>query len=112
MIELLKEHFTPDGSRGPKLAIEEGKDGARLSHDHTRQYNYVLQSLALWREIIGDMFRLWYLADEVRRRAPPSRSVEGPRANPRTNPPAPLRPDARSFAPPSRTCSRRRTATC
>ena len=25
MIELLEEHFTPDGSRGPKLAIEEGK---------------------------------------------------------------------------------------
>lgn len=28
------------------------------------QFNYVLQSLTLWREIINDMFRLWCLAEE------------------------------------------------
>jgi hypothetical protein len=28
-----------------------------------KQYNYVLQSLTLWREIQYDMFRLWYLAE-------------------------------------------------
>ncbi len=38
--------------------------GARLSHDHSRQYNYVLQTLTLWREIMKDMFRLWILAED------------------------------------------------
>jgi hypothetical protein len=34
------------------LAIRSGKNGARLSHDHAKQYAYVLQSLTLWREIL------------------------------------------------------------
>ncbi|KDN36009.1 hypothetical protein RSAG8_11160, partial [Rhizoctonia solani AG-8 WAC10335] len=37
----------------PSLAIRNGRNGARLSHDHSRQYAYVLQSLTLWREILG-----------------------------------------------------------
>jgi Protein of unknown function (DUF2009) len=41
-----------------------GKGGARLSHNHERQYAYVLQSLWLWSEISTDMFRLWYLAEQ------------------------------------------------
>ena len=55
-----------------------GREGARLTHNHERQYAYVLQSLTLWREISTDMFRLWYLAEEVsgsrtdRRRKQPS----------------------------------------
>merc|ERR1719378_1996005 len=40
-----------------------GYGGARLSHDHNRQFNYVLQSLTLWREILHEMFQLWYLAE-------------------------------------------------
>ena len=35
----------------------------RLSHDHEKQYMYVLQSLTLWREIVHDLFRLWWLAE-------------------------------------------------
>jgi len=46
------------------LAISTGKRGARLTHNHTRQYHYVLQSLTLWREVASEMFRLWVLADE------------------------------------------------
>jgi len=46
------------------LSISYGAGGARLSHDHTRQFNYVSQSLTLWREITNDMFRLWVLAEE------------------------------------------------
>ena len=38
--------------------------GARLTHDHRRQYGYVQQSLTLWREVANDMFRLWCLAEE------------------------------------------------
>jgi hypothetical protein len=36
----------------------------RLTHDHSRQYSYVIQSLTLWREILHDMFRLWVLAEQ------------------------------------------------
>ncbi|KAF9021536.1 hypothetical protein BDZ89DRAFT_1071382, partial [Hymenopellis radicata] len=46
------------------LAIRSGKGGARLSHDHSKQYAYVLQSLTLWREILHDMFHLWSLAEQ------------------------------------------------
>lgn len=41
-----------------------GRGGARLTHNHERQYHYVLQSLTLWREISTDMFKLWCLAEE------------------------------------------------
>jgi hypothetical protein len=46
------------------LAIYGGAGGSRLTHTHERQYHYVLQSLALWREIVHDMFRLWFLAEQ------------------------------------------------
>ena len=40
-----------------------GMGGARLSHNHERQYTYVMQSMMLWREVSNDMFKLWYLAE-------------------------------------------------
>ena len=54
MIAYLKEHFHPNQPPDNKssLAIRSGKGGARLSHDHSKQYAYVLQSLSLWREIL------------------------------------------------------------
>jgi hypothetical protein len=54
MIGYLKEYFHPTDGKDPKrsLAIRSGKGGARLSHDHAKQYAYVLQSLTLWREIL------------------------------------------------------------
>lgn len=57
MIQYLKTNFHPTKPEGTKdsLAIRSGKNGARLSHDHSKQYAYVLQSLTLWREILqGD----------------------------------------------------------
>ena len=45
------------------LAITSGVAGARLTHSHARQRAYVRQSLALWRAIAHDSFRLWCLAD-------------------------------------------------
>ncbi|KIY73847.1 hypothetical protein CYLTODRAFT_433924 [Cylindrobasidium torrendii FP15055 ss-10] len=66
MIAYLKDYFDPthakDGKRS--LAIRSGKGGARLSHDHAKQYAYVLQSLTLWKEILHDMFHLWFLAEQ------------------------------------------------
>ena len=37
--------------------------GTRLSHSHDKQYMYVYQSLTLWREIVHDLFRLWWLSE-------------------------------------------------
>ncbi|KAA1473360.1 hypothetical protein DENSPDRAFT_780015 [Dentipellis sp. KUC8613] len=68
MIGYLKQYFHPSEVRNKKgkdsLAIRSGKHGARLSHDHSKQYSYVIQSLTLWREILHDMFRLWSLAEQ------------------------------------------------
>jgi hypothetical protein len=66
MIELLKQFFySPHGNTDPDtcLAILEGTDGARLSHSHTRQYSFVLQSLTLWAEVMKDMLGLWHAAE-------------------------------------------------
>ncbi|KAI0685027.1 hypothetical protein BC835DRAFT_1408963 [Cytidiella melzeri] len=65
MILYLKQYFHPTQPKDSKssLAIRSGKGGARLSHDHSKQFAYVLQSLTLWREILHDMFHLWYLAE-------------------------------------------------
>lgn len=54
MIGYLQQYFHPTQSKeaGSSLAIRNGKDGARLSHDHSKQYAFVLQSLTLWREIL------------------------------------------------------------
>ena len=52
---------------GFSLAIQSGGDeGARLTHSHSRQFHFVLQSLLLWRNVTVNMFKLWVLAEEVR----------------------------------------------
>jgi hypothetical protein len=65
MIDYLQHYFQPDRyEEGLELTIRAGRDGARLSHSHTAQYHYVLQSLTLWREILTEMYKLWYLAEQ------------------------------------------------
>jgi len=66
MIDYLKQYFNPKDPKDKKasLAIRSGRGGARLSHDHAKQYAYVLQSLTLWREILHDMFQLWHNAEQ------------------------------------------------
>ncbi|KAK5581907.1 hypothetical protein RB653_003487 [Dictyostelium firmibasis] len=64
MKHLLKEYFDPSvPEKGFSLALEHGIGGARLSHNHRKQYNYVYQSLSLWQRILHDMFKLWYFAE-------------------------------------------------
>ncbi|KAJ7068719.1 hypothetical protein C8F01DRAFT_620870 [Mycena amicta] len=65
MIAYLQQYFHPTEAKDAKasLAIRSGKNGARLSHDHSKQYAYVIQSLTLWREILHDFFHLWSLAE-------------------------------------------------
>eukprot|EP00747_Dinoflagellata_sp_TGD_P186171 gnl/TRDRNA2_/TRDRNA2_43069_c0_seq2.p1 gnl/TRDRNA2_/TRDRNA2_43069_c0~~gnl/TRDRNA2_/TRDRNA2_43069_c0_seq2.p1 ORF type:complete len:600 (+),score=142.98 gnl/TRDRNA2_/TRDRNA2_43069_c0_seq2:65-1864(+) len=66
LLRYLKEEFDPVTPSCPELnlGIEEGVDGARLSHSHQRQYTFVLQSMTLWREVLDNMFQLWHLAEE------------------------------------------------
>lgn len=66
MIAYLTKYFKSDSYESTQysLAISMGRNGARLSHSHERQYHYVLQSLTLWKEILHDMFRLWYLSEQ------------------------------------------------
>eukprot|EP00439_Symbiodinium_sp_Y106_P061099 s1651_g9.t1 len=46
------------------LEISRGRGGSCLSHSHRTQYTFVLQSLLLWREIMGSMFALWQMTEE------------------------------------------------
>ncbi|KAH8739683.1 hypothetical protein FG386_001240 [Cryptosporidium ryanae] len=67
IIEYLTSHFDPhtEYTREFSLSlINDPNSNARLSHDHTRQYYYVLQSLTMWREVIFNMIKLWRLAEE------------------------------------------------
>ena len=66
MIEYLKKYFHPTKILDSEftLAIRSGSGGARLSHNHEKQYQYVLQSLSLWREVLHDMFKLWCFAED------------------------------------------------
>jgi len=65
LIQLLKEYFHSEiPEPNYSLQIEEGLYGARLTHTHQDQYEYVLQSLTLWKNITNDMFKLWCLAED------------------------------------------------
>eukprot|EP01031_Cornospumella_fuschlensis_P037544 gene37544-45596_t len=68
-IKYLQTYFAPkeDGEEGDgvhSLGIQEGVQGARLTHTHTMQYNFVLQSLTLWFNILHNFYKLWHLAEE------------------------------------------------
>jgi hypothetical protein len=61
----LQQYFHPENIESEyTLAISSGRAGARLSHNHEKQYYYVNQSLTLWSIIMNDMFMLWSLADQ------------------------------------------------
>lgn len=65
MIKYLSKYFNRDKTEsGYSLAIIAGRHGHRLTHTHKTQYEYVYQSLCLWREIVHEMFMLWSLSDE------------------------------------------------
>jgi hypothetical protein len=36
---------------------------AGLTHSHSKQYRFVEQSLMLWSDILGNIFKLWSLAE-------------------------------------------------
>jgi len=63
MIYFLQHYFSPSTEGKYSLAIQNGQGGSCLSHDHATQYQFVYQSLLLWREIHHQMFYLWTMAD-------------------------------------------------
>jgi len=60
----LKTYFSPSSERECSLEISRGRGGSCLSHSHRTQYTFVLQSLLLWREIMGNMFALWQATED------------------------------------------------
>jgi Protein of unknown function (DUF2009) len=46
------------------LTIRAGRNGARLSHSHSSQYQYVFQSLTLWREVLIYLLPIWNTVDK------------------------------------------------
>lgn len=66
MINHLVTCFHPQkwSKNGLSLAIADGENGARLTHSHEQQYQFVLQTLTLWRNILHEMYMLWLLAEE------------------------------------------------
>lgn len=63
MLERLDVFQQPEISHKYSIGIQYGRDGARLTHDHERQWNYVQQSLTLWSIVQREMIKLWYIAD-------------------------------------------------
>jgi len=64
MIQLLKKYFDPSRPGKYSLELRGGRGGSKLSHSHSTQYTFVLQSLTLWREITASMYRCWFSADD------------------------------------------------
>ncbi|KAF9379235.1 hypothetical protein CPC16_010857 [Podila verticillata] len=65
MLRYLTMFFQPTTTEeGFSLAIQSGRQGARLTHNHETQYWYINQTLNLWREIAHEMFYLWMLSDQ------------------------------------------------
>lgn len=63
MLTRLELFHQPEIAKKYSIGIQYGRNGARLTHDHERQWHYVQQSLMLWSIIQREMVRLWYLAD-------------------------------------------------
>lgn len=64
MLEYLQKYFRPDQPEANfNLAIMAGRGGARLSHSHGTQYAYVFQSLTLWKVILDNFYKLWFMSE-------------------------------------------------
>jgi len=67
MIGYLKTYFDPKNEpKDPVLSLRlrRGVGGSKETRSHETQFFYVYQSLLLWREIMGNFFRLWFLAED------------------------------------------------
>ncbi|TPX37682.1 hypothetical protein SmJEL517_g00551 [Synchytrium microbalum] len=64
MLYYLTKYFHAEKvEKNYSLAIQSGKGGARLTHNHTRQFNYVFQSLTLWSMVLHEFYKMWMMAE-------------------------------------------------
>jgi len=64
MIRYMKQYFENHGDdRTRDLSIQAGRGGSYLTHSHSTQVTFCLQSLMLWHEIQRQMCELWILTD-------------------------------------------------
>eukprot|EP01013_Petalomonas_cantuscygni_P044614 TRINITY_DN923_c0_g1_i2.p1 TRINITY_DN923_c0_g1~~TRINITY_DN923_c0_g1_i2.p1 ORF type:complete len:256 (+),score=82.65 TRINITY_DN923_c0_g1_i2:155-922(+) len=66
LISLLHKYFPKRGpvAKDSSLGITSGVEGSMLTHSHEIQFQYVLESLTLWRNIQREMFSLWRRTEE------------------------------------------------
>jgi hypothetical protein len=66
MLHYLVTMFPPNkpDAREFSLQIKHGAGGSKLSHSHKTQFQFVKQTLTLWRNIMDRFFELWLLAEE------------------------------------------------
>lgn len=63
MIQYLKKYFKEEKD-DTSLTIRYGEEGSCLSHGHSKQFLFVLQSLTLWEEVTRNMYALWSLTEQ------------------------------------------------
>ncbi|KAH3684995.1 hypothetical protein WICPIJ_004027 [Wickerhamomyces pijperi] len=63
-IKRLREFADDEVASRFSIGISRGRSGSKLTHDHNKQYNYVLQSLTLWSIIQREMIYLWSISDD------------------------------------------------
>ena len=63
LLSFLNSFFTTNTGTC-SLAIRSGENGSRLTHSHPRQFQYVTQSLRLWREVLLYFMPIWLKAEE------------------------------------------------
>ncbi|KAJ9451219.1 UPF0652 protein [Diplonema papillatum] len=69
MIELLKHYYHPQTgaalrTKSGDISISHGHGGSKLAHSHAGHFQYVLESLTLWKCVLSDVFRLWSAAED------------------------------------------------
>jgi len=62
LIRSLFKESTPE-SPDLDLGIVEGHVGSRLTHSHSEQYLFVLQTMTFWKNILMEMYSLWTIAE-------------------------------------------------
>lgn len=65
MRKIVSEEFLHlDAFSKYNLSITAGREGAKLSHNHTRQCHYVMESLWLWENVQRNIFEFWQAFEE------------------------------------------------
>ncbi|CBH17992.1 Protein of unknown function (DUF2009), putative [Trypanosoma equiperdum] len=65
MRNIISEEFCPlDKNCKYNLAIQQGVDGSLLTHEHSVQCAYVIESLSLWIKVQQSIFEFWQVSED------------------------------------------------